>query len=697
MAMPGHAQQAATGRYTFADTTLLRDTLGLKFDRLFPLADSLGMAPQDLRALSITARRTPIKLVFLADSMHVVVDSVGAVLQRERFNPLAGGGGGRRSTNFVYTSTYDLPGLNGGNWTNNVDLSVRSRHVSLTNSTSATTRQYIAGGLTSLQLTRVSKTDASWIFSRNLSMGGVATLNLYDDKFTVDHSGSYGLSVRTQQQPARGLTSNLTLSSTLIDKSGNQEEQRGLQGTLNGNMRYVRGGWFTNDFTASATGNVARTRPPGILESAPTQDHSGRLSGTLGLYSNAPVGLNVNYNWNRSVVEQVAPVVGVNGDSIQSVLSGSSGVNATLRLQRGSDRTLSFTQRFANSQSAIASSPTSQNTRSDRGFAITGRYVNLDTNFGRTLTTTEYPRRGGPSGGYGEDLDARTLGATLNWQLATKLHATVTGGVDLTRFRYFIVGTYANPPVPRDQYDQSYSAKLNYEYSRRFTTGVGLEVDRSLFVNIPAASTAANNETRGYRANWDWTYHLLPSLTANQKNQAVADYTYYTFLPPTSDRLVLEYTSTTTVSADIFQGLHLDLTHYLNFQPTGGYAPLKPPLNDGNSYFSQSDEGRQSSLRAGLTYSFPAVSITITPVYSLDTRKNVVDGALVPQLSSKSLDFSGSANLDIPVGRRGRITGNIARETDASRRVTYPSGVAVYEPRVETDFWTGTLTLTWSL
>ena len=27
--LPGHAQQAASSRYAFADTTLLRDTLGL--------------------------------------------------------------------------------------------------------------------------------------------------------------------------------------------------------------------------------------------------------------------------------------------------------------------------------------------------------------------------------------------------------------------------------------------------------------------------------------------------------------------------------------------------------------------------------------------------------------------------------------------------------------------------------------------
>src|SRR5437763_1688164 len=55
-ALPGRAQQATPSRFAFSDTTLLRDTLGLSFVRLFPLADSLGATPATLRALSIRYR-----------------------------------------------------------------------------------------------------------------------------------------------------------------------------------------------------------------------------------------------------------------------------------------------------------------------------------------------------------------------------------------------------------------------------------------------------------------------------------------------------------------------------------------------------------------------------------------------------------------------------------------------------------------
>src|SRR5262245_38192636 len=77
--LPGRAQQAPQGRFAFADTTLLRDTLGLTFANLFPLADSLGMNPVDLRDLSVRYRYTLDRLLKLSDSLHVVVDSVGPV------------------------------------------------------------------------------------------------------------------------------------------------------------------------------------------------------------------------------------------------------------------------------------------------------------------------------------------------------------------------------------------------------------------------------------------------------------------------------------------------------------------------------------------------------------------------------------------------------------------------------------------
>ena len=75
----GRASEAQGSRFAFADTTLLRDTLDLRFDRLFPLADSLRILPDTLRALSVRYQLSLEHLVSLADSMRVPVDSVGVL------------------------------------------------------------------------------------------------------------------------------------------------------------------------------------------------------------------------------------------------------------------------------------------------------------------------------------------------------------------------------------------------------------------------------------------------------------------------------------------------------------------------------------------------------------------------------------------------------------------------------------------
>src|SRR5512143_4074255 len=69
-------------RYLFADTTLVRDTLGITFERLFPLADSLRMDPADLRSLAVRYQLTLARLLKLSDSLGVIIDSVGPIMER---------------------------------------------------------------------------------------------------------------------------------------------------------------------------------------------------------------------------------------------------------------------------------------------------------------------------------------------------------------------------------------------------------------------------------------------------------------------------------------------------------------------------------------------------------------------------------------------------------------------------------------
>src|SRR2546425_566798 len=106
-ATPSARAQTPAARFAFADTTLLRDTLDISFVRLFPLADSLHVTPDSLRAFAIRYQMSLERLTFLADSLGMPVDSVGRVIAREQFNPLA-----RRVehvTTLVYNTLYNVP------------------------------------------------------------------------------------------------------------------------------------------------------------------------------------------------------------------------------------------------------------------------------------------------------------------------------------------------------------------------------------------------------------------------------------------------------------------------------------------------------------------------------------------------------------------------------------------------------------
>ena len=156
--LPGHAQQGTSSRYAFADTTLLRDTLGLKFDHLFPLVDSLTALGQPvtadtIRALAMRYKLPLDSLVALAQVQNIPVDSVGSYLERERYNPLSSTG--KRTTSFRYNSGYTVQQTS-SSWSNSGDYKLVLGSLFLQNTTTIQMDRYTAGTQTSLRQTRSS-------------------------------------------------------------------------------------------------------------------------------------------------------------------------------------------------------------------------------------------------------------------------------------------------------------------------------------------------------------------------------------------------------------------------------------------------------------------------------------------------------------------------------------------------------------
>jgi hypothetical protein len=693
-ALPGRAQERTGGRYAFADTTLLRDTLNLTFPRLFPLADSLEMTPDTLRALSIRYVWSLERLVFLADSLGVPVDSVGPVIQRERFNPLAATGA--RRTDFSYNSSYSV-GQTQSAWRNTADYGFRAGPVFVQNSTTVQMDRYRAGSGTSLRQTRASATELGWRFSPDFSLGGRVNLERYDtrDPASISNVGEtkneYQLSMRSRQSPLPGLSSTVNFFGGMLDLQNASLEKRGLSGNLNTRIRYARGAWLTQEVNATVDGNLARTRIPSATTTDNTRDFSQNVRGALSLFQSAPIGLKSNFTYRHVQVETPA-----DSGAIRRVLTDQSGIDGTVRLRLDNERYVDLTQKLSVTKAATVIGATSRNTRRDDGFSANARYLlagwSLESRFSNAFGNSSFPTRS-DSGGYDEFLHTRSLDGSVTRQISARIGLQMSASIALTSYRYSVIGKYPTLPVSRDQWRQSWRVKGSYARSTRFNTALSLEVSKNRLINIPSASTGTNNGTRAYRSEWSWNYRLLPGLTATQINTISADYLEYPFFPD-NNRLTLDYGAVTTLNAVITPRLNIAVTHNTRETPGGNYT-LYP---DEQYYFERADRSKNSSLRATIAYApSPAISFNFRPSFYAADRSGSVNGLDVPQRTSRTLDFSGGANINWPIGRRGALRGDISRTYRADRSTTYSSGVPQVTPRSEIDYWNGSLQLSWQI
>ena len=690
-AMPSRAQQSGSARYAFADTTLLRDTLGLDFRALFPTADSLQMKPDTLRAFMVRYRLSIPRLLAMADSMEMPVDSVGPVLLRESFNPLGdrGSGGRRVSNDFRYTSAYNVQ-RSSSTWSNGSDYNLTLGKLFLRNATNINMDRYTTGGRVSLRQTRQSTTESGWKLSPDFSLGGRANLERFDsiDPGSTNNEGErkneFQLSARTRQRPVKGVNSELNLFTGLLDLNNVSQVKRGFSGDLNGRIRAVRGAWLSHDVFGQMTGNASRTRRPSSLTELATRDLSSNLRGTLGLYQNAPVGLNLTYSVRRTRVETATEA-----DTINRILTKSDAVDATVRLRRDNDR-------FLNLSGNLGRSALSSGTRRDQGAKANGRYALrgwiLDGSYNNTETNSRFPRRN-RAFGYNEAVQGNSSDGTLQRQFTPKMTGKFTASIGLTQYRYAATADSASPPVPRDSYRQGYGGELLYNRSKRLNTGLKLDVGLTRTINIPARSTASNSDTRSYRGEWRWSYRLFRGLTVAQTNQITADYFFYPFAI-SRNQLALDYNTITNLAAVITPRLNIDLSHNARQQPRGDYLRLA----DGHEYFRRADGNENFTLRSRVTYSpSPALSLSLSPEYLASDRTGTSNGVEVPQRSNRRLNFSGQALLNLKLGQKGQLSGNIGRTYYADRTTTYSNGEPQIAPLGQQDFWNGSLQLTWQL
>jgi hypothetical protein len=121
-------------------------------------------------------------------------------------------------------------------------------------------------------------------------------------------------------------------------------------------------------------------------------------------------------------------------------------------------------------------------------------------------------------------------------------------------------------------------------------------------------------------------------------------------------------------------------------------------LPDGSGVLLPSDEALNYTLLSNINWALtPDVSFRITPQYLATDRTGTSNGNAVPTRSSRGLRLSGGANLKIPLGKKGELSGSIGRTFTSDRTTTYQSGVPQLSPVAEQDYWNGVLNLSWEL
>ncbi len=683
------AQSPGSARFAFADTTLLRDTLGLHFDRLFQTADSLRMLPDSLRAQVIRFRLPIRRLLVMADSMGVPVDSVGSVILQESRNPLAAGNSVASRTAFKYTSSYVI-GKNNTSWGNGSDYSMTRGAMFLRNGTNITMDRSTSAGRLSLTQQRQSTSEANWRLSPNLSFGGQAALSGFDrlDPGATNNEGErkseFSFSSRTRQRPTKELNSDFNLLAGYLNLKNFSQIKRGLSGDLNGRVRLLRGNWLSHDLTGGVNGNLSRTRRPTSISTLGTSDYSGTLRGALLLYQAAPVGLNLNYSARKTRVETPS-----DADTVTRLLTSNASIDATVRIRVDNDRYLNLT-------GGAGRNNTLQGSRIDRSFRSEARWVvgpwQLEANASDQLSKSDFLRIR-TAGGYGEDQENRTADGTLTRPFGRKIVTKLNTSISLAQFRSHATSSGASPPTPRDSYRQSYRFETLYNQSEKLNTGVALDVALIRAINLPAQSTSNNTDTRSYRAEWRWSYRMLRGLTASQNNTVQADYEFFPFAVERND-LSLDFNSVTTLAAVITPRLTLDVTHNARQQPRGDWRVL----NDGSGALLPSEQNLNYTLRSRVTWSpSPRMSFTVTPEYLASDQTGTSNGAEVPTRRSRRLNLSGGANLNLSLGKKGALTGTIARSFSSDRTSTFLRGLPQASPLSEQDFWNGSLQLSWEL
>lgn len=258
---------------------------------------------------------------------------------------------------------------------------------------------------------------------------------------------------------------------------------------------------------------------------------------------------------------------------------------------------------------------------------------------------------------------SNTLTMTLAHVFREGLDATLRGRMNLLSVHY---DDFENNDQDRDLFDREATLTVNYKARTDITTGLTVKVREDQLIYIRTSRTGDNKTTQKYAIEPFIRKAFTPSLSASQRYQLSADYTFYDY-DKDANFLIRNMSITTNLDWKPFSPLNLGLEHSWRGQDEGSYVEDE----FGVEGYGRNSEREDHRLGLALNYKIAnLVSIEVKQSLSIqdkwriteDGRTRVWDKFDTSILGRASTEYSlpDGTTLNVSVARTQREATSIS-------------------------------------
>jgi hypothetical protein len=249
---------------------------------------------------------------------------------------------------------------------------------------------------------------------------------------------------------------------------------------------------------------------------------------------------------------------------------------------------------------------------------------------------------------------SNTLSMSLTHQFREGLDMSVRGRMNLLSVQYDDI---ENNDQDRDLFDREGTLTLNYRMRKDVSTGLTVKVKEDQLIYIRRTRTGDNKTTQKYAIEPFIRKTFSPKISASQKYQLSADYTFYDY-DNDSNFLIRNMTITTGFNWKPFTPLELGFDHTWRAQDEGSY------VEDAYGVEGYGKNSERRDHRLGLTLNYKIadlVTIEVKQSLSVQNKWKFVDGEKVHSWEKFDASVVGRASTEYSLDDGTTLKVTVAR------------------------------------